>query len=222
MGGWVMVSISKHSPPICANGLKSQRLESAAPTLSFSYLFTTWLLAPTPSFTFSALSPPIHRPYACFSSLQLRSGGRDETISLPLCSHFVCVCVCERWEDGSRMSSIRLGVLLKQENRPLIWQMLCEVQKSISKSWGYNGGEKSVFSSEISCFSSFCRWRRARFCIFLNWEKCLYRCGFKVRLCTVAFLNRGLVFHGFYSPTAHTGSLLYTEKKMLISHLAFL
>lgn len=66
------------------------------PPLSSSYLFTTWLLAPTPSFTFSALSPPIHPPYACFSSPQLRSGGRDETISLPLCSHFfLCVCVLD-------------------------------------------------------------------------------------------------------------------------------
>lgn len=158
-----MVSISKYSPPICANGLKSQRLEPPTlPSLIFhilphssSYLFTTSLLAPTPSFTFSTLSSPIYPPYGCFSQLQLRSSGRDEAISLPpLCSHVL--------RDGAargRVQNVKhqVGNFVQTKEQATNNDRCCvKCRRVLANLEATTRVEESVFSLEISCFYSFC------------------------------------------------------------------
>lgn len=159
-----------------------QRPKEPTSWTSYSHLFSTFF--PTLPLTFlpHRFSPPLHLLLSLPSLLQsillmavfhgyssAVVGGMRPYLFL-LCA--LIFCETERREDGSRMSSIRLGILFKQKNRPLIWQMLCEVQKSINKSWGNNGGEESVFSLEISCFYSFCGWWWAEFCIFLSLKNC--------------------------------------------------
>lgn len=85
--------------------------------------------------------------------------------------------------------------------------MLCEVQKSISKSWGYDGGENLSSPQRYPASARFADDDEHYFASFWTGKNAFIDVDLRF-----IFLNRGLVFHGFYTPTAHTGSLLYTEK----------
>lgn len=116
-----MASISKHSPPICALGLKSQCLEppsslffSLRPPSSLTYfphstplfLLPFYHPPPSPSFSSSAFLSSIYPPYGCFSQLQLCSRGRDETISLPPPFFYLLFCETETTRTGSECQAL--------------------------------------------------------------------------------------------------------------------